>query len=642
MHLKIKLLLSLCLLTYISYSQTLPYVFNNSSRYADNEIYVGLVGKFPGMGDVWMDMVNSQLKPMSYSNNTVVGPAWGNTPDGKNKYANMFYKLSDLKNKTVNIPHGLFGCRIFVSFKSPMYIYFHQTGGYAGADLQNPNDPNDGIRWELVELTWGDAGLWTNTSRVDAYQYPMGLEVTGYSGGMSGTYSASYNAKVNSGASPNVNKKIGELVSHQTILNAWSAKVETPFQGCKVLKTHSQDNEPIIEQASKIPDFKANGAYKDYFKNYINDIWSTYSTKDLLLNIGDRGTWRGRVTGDRFDFYDPADNSQATIYWKPSTQDAIEGAGALATTYATAPSQKYDEDLMIQAQVCAAINRHAIYTNAAVNEVQNNHDANRFFKIAPYNQYVNFFHNADISYQSQTYAFAYDDVGDQSSTIQCTFPTKVVVVIGGYGEKVKEPIVVPAKIEAENYFNMSGVEVETCTDTDGGENVGWIDNGDSLVYQINATKAGLYNFAYRVASLNGGGNLQLLVDDVAINTLPVSSTGGWQKWNSIDQTVTLSAGVHTVKIVAVNGGWNLNYIDVSYNVPTSVDEFEKLDFTIYPSPAQNYIVVNTSSAVGKKFILNTLGEIVLESSDSEIDISKLSKGLYFVKNGGQTSRFIKN
>ena len=641
MKLKIKLLLSLCLLTYTSYSQTLPYVFNNSSRYADNELYVGLVGKF-GAGDVWMNMANSQLQTMSYSNNTVPGPAWANTPDGNNKYAAMFTKLSDIPNKTINIPQGLFGCRIFISFKSQMYIYFHKTGGYAGADLQNPTDPNDGIRWELVELTWGNAGLWTNTSRVDAYQYPMGLEVTGYSGGMTGTYAASYAAKINSGTAPNVNKKIGELVSHQTILNSWSAKVETPFQGCKVLKTHSQDNEPIIEQASKIPDFKANGAYKDYFKNYINDIWTTYSTKDLLLNIGDRGTWRGRVTGDRFDFYDPADNSQATIYWKPSTLDAIEGAGALATTYANVPSQKYDEDLMIQAQVCAAINRHAIYTNAAVNEVQNNHDANRFFKIAPYNQYVNFFHNADISYQSQTYAFAYDDVGDQSSTIQCTFPTKVVVVIGGYGEKVKEPIAVPAKIEAENYFNMSGVEVETCTDTDGGENVGWIDNGDSLVYQINATKAGLYNFAYRVASLNGGGNLQLLVDGAAINTLPVSSTGGWQKWNSIDQTVTLSAGLHTVKIVAVNGGWNLNYIDVSYKVPTSLDDFEKLDFTIYPSPAQNYIVVNTSSSVGKKFILNTLGEIVLESSDSEIDISKLSKGVYFVKIGGHTSRFIKN
>jgi hypothetical protein len=416
-----------------SLGQTLPYTFKNNSAYADNEIYIGLVGKFPGMGDVWMNMLTSQLKTMSYSDNTVAGPAWSNTPDGKNKYAAIFFKLSDITNKTINIPQGLFGCRIFISFKSPMYIYFHQTGGYAGANLQNASDPNDGIRWELVELTWGDAGLWTNTSRVDAYQYPMGLEVTGFSGGMTGTYAQSYNAKVNSGASPNVNAKIGELLTHQTILDLWTTNVDASFYGCKTIKTHSMDNQPIIEQPSKIPDFKPGATYGNYFAAYIDDIWSTYRNKDLYLNIGDRGTWRGRVTGDRFDFYDPADNSQATIYSKPTTTDAIEGSGALATTQATAPSQKYDEDLMIQAQVCAAINRHAIYTNAAVGEVQYNVDETRYFKFAPFNQYVNFFHNSQISYNSKTYAFAYDDVGDHSSTIQCTFPTKVLVVIGGYG-----------------------------------------------------------------------------------------------------------------------------------------------------------------------------------------------------------------
>jgi len=464
------------------YAQTLPYVFENSSRYSDDEIYVGLVGQFPGMGNVWMDMKNSQLKSMSYSDNTISGPSWGNTPDGKNKYANMFFKLSELQNKTIQIPHGLFGCRIFISFQSPLYIYFHQTGGYAGADLQNPNDPNDGIRWELVELTWGNAGLWTNTSRVDAYQYPMGLEVTGFTGGINGSYANSYTSKINSGATPNVNKKIGEVISHQSILDAWNKSVESTFYNCKVIKTHSRDGEAIIEQASKIPDFKTNGANKNYFANYIDDIWSTYRTKDLLLNIGDRGTWHGRVTGDRFDFYDPADGSQASIYWKPSTQDAIEGAGALATTFATAPSQKYDEDLMIQAQVCAAINRHAIYTSAAVDEIQYNHDPSRFFKIAPFNQYVKFFHSPAISYESQTYAFAYDDVGDQSSTIQCTFPTQVKVIIGGYGEKIKEPILIPGKIEAEDYTSMLGIQKENTTDVGGGENVGWLDPNDWLSY----------------------------------------------------------------------------------------------------------------------------------------------------------------
>lgn len=637
----LRIQLLICLFASFTFAQTLPYTFKNSSRYTDSEIYVGLVGQFPNMGNVWMDMSKSQLQAMSYSNNTIPGPAWGNTPDGKNKYAAMFFKLSDIPNKTIQIPQGLFGCRILISFKSPLYIYFHQTGGYAGADLQNPNDPNDGIRWELVELTWGNAGLWTNTSRVDSYQYPMGLEVTGYSGGISGTYSSSYNAKINGGSAPNVNKKIGEIVSHQTILNAWTNKVETPFYGCKVVKTHSMDNEPIIEQASKIPDFKANGAYKNYFDAYVNDIWSTYRSKDLLLNIGDRGTWKGRVTGDRFDFYDPADNSQATIYRKPTTQDAIEGAGALAITTVTPPNTKYDEDLMIQAQVCAAINRHAIYTSAAVGEVQNNHDATRFFIIAPYNQYVNFFHSTDISYQSQTYAFAYDDVGDQSSTIQCTFPTKVTVVIGGYGEITPAPISIPGKIEAEAFSNMSGIQTETTTDVGGGSNVGYIEANDWMEYDINVTKTANYDFSFRSASLSSGGSLSVEIDGVkTTEPIALTITGSWQTWaNTIQKTIPLTKGIHKMRLLAVDGGFNLNYTEVSGSTITGLDESNADSFIAFPTifSEQTNLKVSTATNVPLNIKATNCHGIEVYSSNAhstneEIAFgSNLASGLYVLR-----------
>jgi hypothetical protein len=411
---------------------TLPYVFSNNSRYADSEIYIGLVGKYSTMGDVWMSMKTSTLKTMSAADNTMNGPAWAIAAGTNTKYANMFTKLSDIPSKTIKIPHGLYGCRIFIAFKSPMYIYFHPTGGYAGANLGASTDANDGIRWELVELTWGDAGLWTNTSRVDAYQYPMGLEVVGYTGGVAGPYASSYATRIAQGGAYTTNKKIGEILTHDQILARWPNNVGTAFQGCKIIKTHSLDGEPIIEQPSKIDAFKSTGAYGNYFKSYIDAIWATYRTKDLLLDIGDRGVWRGRVTGDRFDFYDPVDNSQATIYSKPTTINAIEGSGAMA--FSNASTQvKRDEDLMIQAQICAAINRHAIYTNVASNVIQYNHDDTRYFKVAPWNDYVSFWHNTAVSYESQTYAFCYDDVGDHSSTIQCTYPVNVKVVIGGYG-----------------------------------------------------------------------------------------------------------------------------------------------------------------------------------------------------------------
>ncbi|WP_299184738.1 beta-1,3-glucanase family protein [uncultured Aquimarina sp.] len=429
---KITLLLAIITLSVIKLNAqlTLPYTFENNSRYADEDIYIGLVGKMEPTGDVWMNITNSSLVAMSADDNTVDGPEWSE-PAGW-KYPDIFTKLSEVTDKKILIPHGLYACRIFISFESPMYLRFHETGGYAGANLNSESDPNDGIRWELVELTWGDAGLWTNTSRVDAYQYPMGLEVNGFSGGVTGeTYEESYNEAVNGNGTPQF-KKIGELLSHDEILAAWDENVSTDYLVAKTIKTHSYDGEPIIEQPSKVDEFP-----KDVLDTYIDDIWETYSTHDLHINIGDRGTWVGRVNNNnQFVFTDPADGTIATIYDKPTTVNAIEGSGYLAYTPhdASVNTEAYNEDLMIQAQMAAAISRHAIYTSITDETVQYSHDATRFFQIEPYNEYVRFFHDDIISFESQTYAFAYDDVGDHSSTIQSTFPTEVKVIIGGYSE----------------------------------------------------------------------------------------------------------------------------------------------------------------------------------------------------------------
>ncbi len=419
-----------------SYAQlTLPYVFENNSRYNDDEIYIGLVGKFNPTGDVWMDMSSSTLQEMSADLNTVDGPEWSHPTDWK--YPDIFTKLSDINNKTIQIPHGLYGCRIFIAFESPMFLRFHATGGYAGANLSSDSDPNDGIRWEIVELTWGNSGLWTNTSRVDAYQYPMALEVTGYSGGVdTSQYEDTYNNVINSGQQPEL-KRIGEVLAHEEILNAWDTSVSNDYLVSKIIKTHSIDNEPIIEQPSKVPSFP-----DDVLDAYIDDIWTTYASHDLVINIGDRGTWTGRVNSSgEFQFTDPADGSIATIYGKPSTFDAIEGAGFLAYTPVDASQdlERNNEDLMIQAQMTAAITRHAIYTNITNGTVQFTHDESRFFQITPYNEYVKFFHDENISLDSQTYAFAYDDVGDHSSTIQTTFPTNVKVIIGGFSGRDEVP-----------------------------------------------------------------------------------------------------------------------------------------------------------------------------------------------------------
>lgn len=449
-------LLLIAFLSNISFAQDfLPYTFTNNSPYPDSEIYIGLVGKFGDNVDVWMDMDDYALVPMSADQNTIDGPPWS-TPSTW-QYPEIFTKLSDITDQTLQIPQGLYGSRIFISFESPMYFHFHETGGYAGANLNSSTDPNDGIRWEIVELTWGDSGLWTNSSRVDAYQYPISVEVSGFTGGLTEpTYTESFLSAVGGNGTPKYGK-IGENLSHDEILSRWDDTVPAEYLVAKVIKEHSIDGGHIIEQPSKVEEFP-----EDILDDYIDDIWETYTAHDLVLDIGDRGIWTGRVTGEQFDFVDPVDGTVATIYGKPTSFNAIEGSGYLASTEvdASVNQEKHDEDLMIQAQIAAAINRHAIYTDIIDGSVQLNHDASRFFVYEPYNEYVSFFHDEEISYESQTYAFAYDDVGDHSSTIQCTFPTSVRVIIGGYDEYVEPAAeltflsITPYVIEIENESNL--------------------------------------------------------------------------------------------------------------------------------------------------------------------------------------------
>ena len=125
----ITLILVMVLFCNYGKAQVVPYTFTNTSTYADDQIYVAIVGITAG--HVWIDCKTGAVNPMNVADNTISGPIInGNTgPGGNGKYANCFTKLSEIPNKTVNIPL-IAGCRILISFKSQLYLYFY---GYSGS-----------------------------------------------------------------------------------------------------------------------------------------------------------------------------------------------------------------------------------------------------------------------------------------------------------------------------------------------------------------------------------------------------------------------------------------------------------------------------------------------------------------------------
>ena len=132
--------------------------------------------------------------------------------------------------------------------------------------------------------------------------------------------------------------------------------------------------------------------------------------------------------------------------------------------------------------------------------------------------------------------------------------------------------VVPARIQAENFCSQSGIQTEPTYDAGGGENVGYVQAGDYMDYQIQVPSTGSYQVNYRIAA-NGasGGAIQLQLNGNNIGNISLPGTGGWQTYTTVSNEVSLTQGPHTLRVFAQQAGWNLNWFEFEALNNSSID-----------------------------------------------------------------------
>ena len=133
--------------------------------------------------------------------------------------------------------------------------------------------------------------------------------------------------------------------------------------------------------------------------------------------------------------------------------------------------------------------------------------------------------------------------------------------------KVTGLATIPGKIEAEDYSTMSGIQTQTTSDVGGGLNVGWIDVGDWLDYDVNVLNAGTYTVKFRVASASENIKLDLKDGNTVLTSVNEPTTGGWQNWTTVSKTIELTAGVQTLRVEATGSSWNFNWLEFDYVGP---------------------------------------------------------------------------
>ncbi len=222
-------------------------------------------------------------------------------------------------------------------------------------------------------------------------------------------------------------------------------------------------------------------------------------------------------------------------------------------------------------------------------------------------------------------------------------------VVNSYGGAQE----VPGKIEAENYFDMYGIQTEPCFDIGGGLNVAYIEAGDWMKYNIDVTQSGTYDLISRISGY-AAGILKLTLNDTMQVSISYYSTNGWQNWQNFSTEVYLEEGSYEMKVKAQSDAFNINYYnfelidDITDNISTLTE------ITIYPNPIHDKVQLEFSNTNSKNVCIKLIdvsgkwSQVLylgglnsgINSYSFNID-PKIAEGLYFIEIKDETTRYFK-
>ena len=182
------------------------------------------------------------------------------------------------------------------------------------------------------------------------------------------------------------------------------------------------------------------------------------------------------------------------------------------------------------------------------------------------------------------------------------------------------PAAVPGTVQAANYdtggqaiaynvnsvngtdtaYRSDAVDLETTSDTGGGDDVAWTAAGQWFKYTVNVATAGTYTLNIRASSTSGVSDAFHLTGSAG-NALTgaeaIPATGGAQTWTTVSDTVTLAAGRQTITLDQDNSGWSLHYLAFSTGVYTTPSALNFGSLAVgQTSSAQSVSVLNPTSS----------------------------------------------
>jgi hypothetical protein len=514
-----------------STASTLPLDLVNTT--GNNTVYAYVLGRDPAAGGTWAFIQadgSSLYHPPS--------PANDQTPLGVD--CAIALNASGAGARSVTLPH-LDSGRIYFSVGAKLTFLLNRGGGLALPSVSNPSDPNIAVRHDFCEFTYNTDQLYANITFVDMVCLPISFQLqTGQGTQTVRGLPADGLAKVAAG------------------LRAQSAADGSDWNRL-IVGSGGSDLRVLSPNLA----IRGNSAlFAGYFDDYVNKVWDKYRSTDLRIDTQFTwGTAVGRVSGDQLNF--PGVGS----FGKPSTLSIFSCSDAPFTT-------GNDEMGNLSARLAAALNRTTLLDNP--NQPTGENPAT-FYTAARTNHYARILHATTPD--GLGYAFPYDDVHpagvDFEGKVQSGSPSRFTITVGGTAGGGGNPTPTPtptatatspggvsafSTIQAESFSAQSGTAVEACSDTGGGQDVGWLANGDWLKYSgVNFGSGGATGFSARVASGAAAGISGLVEVRIGsptatpLGSFALASTGGWQTWRTVPAALTKVTGTQDVYLTFTSG-----------------------------------------------------------------------------------------
>ena len=444
---------------------------------------------------------------------------------------------------SITIPQ-IAGGRIWFSVGSPITFLLNPGPALVEPSVSNQSDPNINIMWDFCEFTFNSSQIYANISYVDFVSIPVSLALTNASG----------TVKTVSGMSTSgLDTVCSNLISQHAADGAgWDKLVVT--SGGANLRALSPNNGIVMNSS----------LFSGYFQPYVNQVWSKYTGASLTVDTqASWGSVSGTVSGGDLTF------SGVGGFAQPSAADIFScSTGPFADTSG--------ERGPLVARISAAFNRSTLLIDTDQPDGEN--PAN-YYQNSITNHYARIVHAANLD--GRGYAFPYDDVTpnggvDQSGFVSDPNPTLLTIAVGGGtasaggtptptatatgGSTGGGTVSAYSTIQAASYNAHNGTQTETTTDTGGGQDVGWIANGDWLAFDnVDFGSTGAGQFIARVASGAGAGIsglVEVALDSptaTPVGSFAVGNTGGWQSWQTVPANISTVTGKHTVYLVFSSG-----------------------------------------------------------------------------------------